>query len=378
VEFALTEDQSLFVDTIRKYLERECPLTTVRAWHETELGFDRDEWRRRAELGWTSLLVPESAGGGSISGSGVLDAALVAEETGRLVAPGPFVPVNVVASAIARTGTDQQRAEHLGPLLAGETVATWAFAEAARPWVGEGVTMRARRSGDEWVLDGSKVLVQDAEAADVLLVTAVGADGLVQLLVPARTRGVTMRRRESLDLVRRFADVDFADVRVPAAALLGTRASTGGEVAHQRRLASVLHDAETVGAVNRVFELTIEYAMDRVAFGRPIGSYQALKHRFADMKSWLEACNATADASAAALQADAEHADEVVSTAKSYIADRSVAIVQDCIQIHGGIGVTWEHDLHLYLRRVTQNGILYGSARYHRGRIARLLEPSPA
>jgi len=238
--------------------------------------------------------------------------------------------------------------------------------------------VRAERDGDDWVLSGTKVLVQEADAADVLLVTAAGPDGLVQLLVPTAEQGVTLRSRESLDLVRRFADVDFASVRLPGAAVVGSAGSTNDDVARQLRLALVLHDAESVGAVNRVFDFTIEYAMDRVAFGRPIGSYQALKHRFADMKSWLEACNATADASAAAVQADSEQADELVSAAKSYIADRSVLMVQDCIQIHGGIGVTWEHDLHLYLRRVTQNAILYGSARYHRDRIARLLEPSPA
>jgi alkylation response protein AidB-like acyl-CoA dehydrogenase len=138
-------------------------------------------------------------------------------------------------------------------------------------------------------------------------------------------------------------------------------------------VALTLQNAETVGAVNRVYEFTLEYAKDRMAFGRPIGSYQALKHRFADMKVWLEACNATATASARAVQAGADDASKLVSTAKAYIGDRAPAIVQDCVQLHGGIGVTWEHDLHLYLRRVAQNAALYGTARDHRLRVATLL-----
>jgi alkylation response protein AidB-like acyl-CoA dehydrogenase len=145
------------------------------------------------------------------------------------------------------------------------------------------------------------------------------------------------------------------------------------DVERQLQVALTVQNAETVGAVNRVYEFTLEYAKDRVAFGRPIGSYQALKHRFADMKMWLEACNATAAASARAVQAEADDASELVSVAASYVKDRAPAMVQDCVQMHGGIGVTWEHDLHLYLRRVAQNAALYGSAREHRERLATLM-----
>jgi alkylation response protein AidB-like acyl-CoA dehydrogenase len=154
---------------------------------------------------------------------------------------------------------------------------------------------------------------------------------------------------------------------------MGSVGAAAPHVERQLQVALALQNAETVGATSRVFGFTLEYAKDRVAFGRPIGSYQALKHRLADMKTWLEACLATSTASANAVAAEAPNAAELVSVAKAYIADRSPAIIQECVQLHGGMGVTWEHDLHLYLRRVTQNAALYGSARQHRARIAALL-----
>ena len=154
---------------------------------------------------------------------------------------------------------------------------------------------------------------------------------------------------------------------------MGRVGDAAADVERQLQVALILQNAETVGAVNCVYDFTLEYAKDRMAFGRPIGSYQALKHRFADMKVWLEACHATATAAARAVQRGDDDASRLVSVAKAYIGDRAPAIAQDCVQLHGGIGVTWEHDLHLYLRRVAQNAALFGSARDHRLRVATLL-----
>jgi alkylation response protein AidB-like acyl-CoA dehydrogenase len=223
-------------------------------------------------------------------------------------------------------------------------------------------------------MSGTKTYVQDAGAADWILVTARTGDGLTQLLVPASASGVTVTPLVSLDMVRRFAHVTFDDVAVPASAVVGTPGDAGAEVERLLQTAIVVQNAETVGAVDRVFGFTLEYSMDRVSFGRPIGSYQAIKHRLADMKMELEACHGTATAAARAVQAGASNAPELVSVAKAYIAERGPAIIQGCVQIHGGIGVTWEADLHLYLRRVTQNAALYGSVAQHRERLAELLQ----
>jgi alkylation response protein AidB-like acyl-CoA dehydrogenase len=373
VELELLDDQELFVETTRRFLEAESPLTAVRDLYDDPVGFRRDYWRRGAELGWTTMLVPEELGGGSVSGDALLDLALVAEEMGRLVAPGPLLPVNVVADTVARSGRAEQRDAELPGLIGGERVATWAFAESSDAWDTSGVALRATARGDDWVLSGTKSFVQDATVADVWLVTARTGDGLTQFLVPSSTPGVSVRPLQSLDITRRFGELEFTDAVVAGSTVVGDVGDATADVERQLQVALTLQNAETVGALNRVYEFTLEYAKDRMAFGRPIGSYQALKHRFADMKVWLEACNATATASARAVQAGADDAARLVSVAKAYIGDRAPAIVQDCVQLHGGIGVTWEHDLHLYLRRVAQNAALYGSARDHRARLATLL-----
>jgi len=374
MELELQADQELFVETTRRFLEAESPLTEVRALYDDPVGFDRGHWRRGAELGWTTMLVPEHLGGGNVSGDGLLDLVLVAEEMGRLVAPGPLVPVNVVADTISRCGTTEQQAAELPGLVDGNRIATWAIAEPGGSWDASGVALTATAHDDSWVLSGTKTSVQDAAVADTWLVTARTGEALTQFLVPADTRGVTVRPLQSLDMTRRFADLEFVDAVVSPSSVVGAVGDAAADVERQLQVALVLQHAETVGAIERVLDFTLEYAKDRMAYGRPIGSYQALKHRFADMKVWLEACHATATASARAVQRDDDDASKLVSVAKAYIGERAPAIVQDCVQLHGGIGVTWEHDLHLYLRRVAQNAALFGSARDHRLRLATLLE----
>ena len=373
MDLELSADQELLAETTRRFLETACPLTEVRRLEAEGGGFEPAYWRQGAELGWTAMLVPEADGGGSVSGDGLRDLVLVAEEVGRLVSPGPLLVVNVVADAVARHGTPDQRAQMLPDLVAGERVATWAFAEAPARWDAAGVALTASRAGDSWSLTGTKTYVEAATVADVFLVTARTGDGLTQFLLPAGIDGVTVTPLGSLDFTRRYGRVDFAGAAVPASAVLGSVGDAEVDVERQLQVALAVQNAETVGATSVVLDFTLQYAQDRIAFGRPIGSYQALKHRFADMRTWLEACHATATASARAVQADAANASELTSVAKAYIADRCPAIIQDCVQLHGGIGVTWEHDLHLYLRRVEQNAVLYGSVQQHRDRVALLV-----
>ena len=369
----LSEDQEFFRETTRRFLESEAPLTRVRELADTDTGFDRGWWRKAGELGWTGLFVSEADGGGSLSGNPLVDAVIVCEELGRLVAPGPFLPVNVVAAALAASGSAAQRAELLPQLAAGETVATWAFAEAGGPWDGTGVQLRAEPADDGFRLHGTKAWVEAAAEADHFLVTARTGDGLTQFLVAAGTDGVVVAPGRSMDLVRRFGTVQFDGARVPAAAVVGEVGGAADDVERQLRIALALQCAETVGVIDRVFEFTVEYTQDRFAFGRPIASFQALKHRMADMLLWVESAKATTDAAALAVDSGADDAGSLVRAAKAYVAQRSTAILQDCIQLHGGIGVTWEHDIHLYLRRVTVNRSVYGTPEYHQERIAQLL-----
>ena len=371
MELQLSDDQELFQETTRRFLETSTPLPTVRELAADEpAGFDRSWWRQGAELGWTSMLVPEDRGGGSVSDRGLLDLALVAEEFGRLVAPGPLLAVNLVAAAVAEAGTDDQAAAHLPGLLSGETVATWALAEPGGSWTVAGVALSAQPDGDGFVLDGVKGPAEAAGQADLVLVTARTGDGLTQFLVPTDAEGVTTVEAGSLDLVRRFAEVHLSGVRLGPEAVLGPVGGGAPAVERLGQLAVVLQCAEMVGATQRVFDFTVEYSFDRYSFGRPLASYQALKHRFADMKLWLESCHATAAAAARAVSDQAPDAGELASVAKAFIGDHAPAILQDCVQMHGGIGVTWDHDLHLYIRRVAQDRALFGTPSEHRERVA--------
>ncbi len=330
-------------------------------------------WRQGAELGWTSLLVPEERGGGSLSGGGLLDATLLAHEFGRHAAPGPFMPCNVAAAALGAENSSRH-GQVLADLLSGSAVVSWCFSEESpgghRP---EGLTLDVSVQDAEVVLDGVKRPVESAAQAGHLLVSGRSGDGLTQVLVPTGAPGVTLEPMQSVDLTRRFWVVRLANVRLPLDAVVGEVGGAGAQVEHQLRLALVLMAAESVGAMERAFDMTVEWAFDRYSFGRPLASYQELKHRFADMKTWLEAGHAVTDAAAIAVDADAPDAAELVSVAAAFVGDYGGELLQDCVQIHGGIGLTYEHDLHLLLRRVTLNRALLGTPALHRRRIAELL-----
>ncbi len=375
MELELTPDQEMFVETTDKFLNDCCTPADLRAMRDDPDGFDRDYWRQGAELGWTSLLVSEEDGGGTVSGRGVADLALVAFELGRHAAPGPFLPTNVVAAALSAGGTDEQKATVLPGIVAGEVVATWCWSEP-RPHDRLGdVSLIATERNGSYVLDGRKQPVEAGAQADQFLVTARTEDGgLVQLLVPASTAGVTVAPMHGLDLTRRFAEVRFDSATVPASAVVGDPAGSADDVERQLQLAIVIQLAEMVGAMDRSFAITMEWLFDRYSFGRPLASYQELKHRCADMKAWLEAGHAIADTCAQHVQDASPRAAEMASVGKAYLGQYGPELVHDCIQMHGGIGVTFDHDLHLYLRRVVLGSRLYGTVSEHRQRLTALLE----
>ena len=374
MDFELTEEQELIQEMTRRFLEERCTMGKVRQLLDDPTGFDRDDWREAAELGWTGILVPEKYGGGGSGETPIGDLVVIAEELGRALQPGPFLPTNVVTYAIAEFGSEEQAEKILTGLASGEQIGTWCFAEPGGRWDAEAIQLEARPQGDGFVLRGTKSFVQDAHVADHLLAAARTAGGLTQFLVPVGAAGITVKLMGSIDLGRRLAEVTFEDVEVSSSSVLGEVDGAADAIERQLQLALVLQCAETVGVTERTLEFTLEYANDRIAFGRPIGSYQALKHRFADMKMWLEASAGTATGATESVQAGAPDAAKLVSVAKAYIGDASVAIIQDCIQMHGGIGQTWENDIHLFLRRATLNAALFGSPAEHRERLCTLLD----
>ena len=369
LELRLSDDQVLFRDTTRRFLEDSCPLTEVRRLADEPAGFDPAWWKQGAELGRTSMLVPEDRGGGSVSGDGLSDLTLVAEERGRLVSPGPLAVANAVAATLART---DGHTDVLEALLAGAVV-SWCFDEPGPAWGADAVTLDAAATAEGFVLTGTTAAVESAAQADGLLVTARAEQGLTQFVLPAGTPGVHVTPREGIDLVRRFATVHFDGAVAPTASVVGAVGDAASDIEHQLQAAIVLQLAETVGAMGRVFEFTTEWAFDRYSFGRPLASYQELKHRFADTALWLEGARATTAGAARAVSQGAGDAPELVSVTQSHVGEHAGELVQDCIQMHGGIGITWDHDIHLYLRRVTVNGVQFGTVRNHRQRLASLV-----
>lgn len=358
----------LFVSTTRAFLDREVPIERIRQLHSQGVSYERDWWRRAADLGWTSLLVPNELGGGSLSGNGVADLALVAEQLGRTVAPGPLIPVSAVLTGLVNASTASQHAKIREALIEGEAVASWAADEPGAPFGAE-PTATAITTADGYRITGIKDRVEAGNSCDYLLLAAQSDDGPVQVIVPADAPGITVVPVSSIDLVRDYATVRFDDVEVAAASVVGTTAETADLVKQQTLIAQVVQCAEMVGVLDVVFDMTVDWARDRHSFGRPLASYQALKHRFADMKMQLEACRAVVVSAVRDVGEASPSAALTVSAAKAYVGEYSVQIVQDCIQLHGGIGVTWEHDLHVYLRRIELNRAMYGTTEEHQDRV---------
>jgi alkylation response protein AidB-like acyl-CoA dehydrogenase len=368
----LTSDQEFFRETTARFLDEHVPVSVLRRFRNDPVGFDREYWRRGADLGWTSLLVDEEHGGGTIGDDGLVDLTLVAYQFGHHAAPGPLLPTNVVAAALTASPGDVH-SEIIAELVAGTSTAAWCFAEPRPHDHLGGLSLRVEAEGDELVLNGVKRPVESAGSASHLLVTGRTGDGLTQVMVPGDAAGVAMAPMHTVDLSRRFSVVTFDDVRVPADAVVGTIGGAQADVDRQVQQALVMLNAEAVGAMQRAFDMTVEWAFDRYSFGRPLASYQALKHRFADMKAWLEASHALSDEGAAAAAAGAPDADEMLSAAKAFTGEYGAELMQDCVQLHGGIGVTFDHDLHLFVRRFTLNRTLFGTPADHRQRIADLL-----
>jgi alkylation response protein AidB-like acyl-CoA dehydrogenase len=361
-----SDDQRLIMETSGRLMDKLYPLTQVRASTYRNTEFALAYRRQASELGWFSMLVPEDLGGGNVSGNGVLDATLIAFERGRRLQPAPFVGTNVVAYALAQAGSPDQKVKVLPGLMSGDVSAAWLSLPTAP---GQGFSASRTSSGYEF--SGRSTHVQDADSAAWLLVTAETDGGVVQALIDPTAAGLTITALDSLDITRGFAEVALDEVEVPAAALVGGE-DARELVERQLAVACVLTTAESVGAMDHDFEMALQYAKDRIAFGRPIGSFQAIKHLLADTSLMLEMSKAIALAAANSVGTDDGYGLEAASMAKAFVGDCGIDLAQNCFQIFGGIGFTWEHDQHLYLRRVTTDSALFGAPAWHRERLCQL------
>lgn len=364
---AANPERLLFASTTQSFLEKGASLGRLRELHDAGTSFEMDWWQRAAELGWTSLLVPEELGGGNVSGDGVADLALVAELAGRSVAPGPLHPVSIVLAGLVEAPENHEQT--IESLISGEIVASWAVYEPGKQWSPLEAAVTATRTDAGYRIDGVKDRVEAAAESAVLLVVA-QCDGAVrQFLVPTDAAGVTVEAQRSIDMVKTYARVQFDGVEVDASAVVGSAEQTQALIERQSQIAAILQCAEIVGILETVLDFTIQWGFDRHSFGRPIGSYQALKHKYADLKIWFESCRATTNAAVAEVAARSAGAEMAVSVAKSYVGEHAPGMLQDCIQLHGGIGVTWEHDLHIFLRRATLYRSLFGTPEDHNLRV---------
>jgi alkylation response protein AidB-like acyl-CoA dehydrogenase len=334
-----------------------CPPQLVRSLAAAGTDVDDKLWRRGAELGWTGLAVPEEDGG---AGQGLVELCLVAEELGRAAAPGPFTDSALTGLALARFG----QPELLAALAGGDLKCSLACHGPAT----------GRPDGDDLVLSGRATAVQSAAAADWLLVMVAvpsGAGDAGRRLALVERAAVAVEPRRTLDETRRWYDVVLDGVRVPAADVI---AADDAQVQWLTDAAAVLSAADSLGAGERLLEMTVSYVKVREQFGRPIGSFQSVKHKVADMLTTLKGARAATYYAAMALDAGLADATVAASVAKAFTAEGVAALAGEALQTHGGIGFTWEHDLHLYLRRVKVNEMLYGAPAEHYERIAALLE----
>jgi alkylation response protein AidB-like acyl-CoA dehydrogenase len=371
VDEVVTDEQRAVLDATSTFAAKVCPSSLLRDRIHESAEFRKAYWSQGAELGWFSMLVPESLGGGSASSNGVLDAALIANALGRALQPGPFVGTNVAAYALAHAGTTEQQELLLPGLISGETAVVWAVnGRGGGGSPDSGVWATPTATGYE--LRGHKSLVQDIDWASWMLVTAPSPDGLRQFMLPVDAPGITIHRKQSLDLTRSFAEVEFSGTPAKQSDLLDEGGHSTELVNRQLAIAAVLTAAQTVGAVAEDLGRTVQYAKDRIAFGRPIGSFQAIKHLLVDASLSLELGKAVTLAAAEALGTDDAQAVHAASMAKALVGDTAIDVVHDCTQVFGGIGLTWEHDQHLFVRRVTTDASLYGDAVWHREHLCQL------
>ena len=362
--FDLTDEQQAIKSTAKEFLASRYKSERIRALAESEHGFEDSDWREMAELGWPGLALPEEWGG---QGLGIVDLAVLFEEMGYALAPSPLLSNTVAGLVLATVGDDAQRERWLAPLASGEKRGTIALFQAGSSATIGDFGMEAEQDGDGIVLNGTKVLVMDAASADFLVVAT--ADGR-RHLVERDAVGVTVTPEKSIDLTRRLYSVRFDGVRVAPEATLA-----GGQADYLPVLwrACTAVAAESTGVAQRTMEMAVEYAKDRQQFGRPIGAYQAVSHRCAQMLLETENSRSAVYGAAWAADAEPESLPLAASMAKAYASDAGWRVPDASIQVHGGIGFTWEHDLHFFLKRGKANAATFGTASWHRERVADLV-----
>lgn len=362
MEFGLTETQQVLKNSARRFFPAECPMADVRRLMETDTAHDERLWRSMTEQGWPGIITPEEFGG---MGLGLVELAVAMEEMGRALVPGPYLATLLAAGAIEASANDAARSKYLREIAAGRK-ASLALLEESASWDPDAVQMPLQGTQ----LRGRKLFVSDAAVADLLVCAARSGSELVLAMVESGAPGLSFRSTPGIDLTRRLYEVTFAGVE---AAVIATGDPARSALDRALDVATVGLVAEMVGGMQRVLEIAVEYAKTRKQFGKPIGQYQAVQHMCADMLVWTESSRSAAYYAAWALNEQLPEAPAAVSVAKAYASDACREVGNRGIQVQGGMGFTWENDVHLYFRRAKASEICFGDATYHRERIARIV-----
>jgi alkylation response protein AidB-like acyl-CoA dehydrogenase len=377
MDIGFTEEQELLRDSARRFFESECTTQFVRQRMAEPAAVTDEFWQKLAEQGWLGIVFPEEEAG---SGLGLVDLVVLMEEMGRAVMPGPFLSTVLLGgAAIAEAGAPAQRRQWLPQIVAGSAQAALAWTEPNLRWDAAGITLRAREAGGGFVLSGSKLFVGDAHLADILVIAArtrdgsTLEDGVSLFLVPKDTSGLTVTLLPTIDETRKLCEVRLDNVALPAGALLGEIHQGWTPLSRVIARATVALAAEMCGGAQQVLDMTVAYAKMRVAFGKPIGSYQGVKHQAADMLVAIENARSLTYYAAWAVDQGLEEAPIAISMAKAAASDMSRKVAGTGIQLHGGIGMTWEHDLQLYFKRAKASEVAFGDATWHRERVAQLM-----
>jgi alkylation response protein AidB-like acyl-CoA dehydrogenase len=362
MNFAFSEEQEELRKTVRSFLEQKSSEAEVRRLMETEEGYDTAVWKQMGEqLGLQGLAIPEEYGG---SGYSWIELAIVLEEQGRRLLPAPyFSTVVLAANALLLSGDDAAKKAHLPGIASGETIATLAFTESNGRWDEEGITLTA----DGGKLNGEKMFVLDGHIANLIIVAARSGAGVSLYAVQGDAAGLTRTALSTMDQTRKQAKLEFKDVQ---GELIGTEGQGWSVLEKVLDLAAVGLANEQVGGAQLVLEMAVQYAKDRIQFGRPIGSFQAIKHKCADMLLEVESAKSAAYYAAWCAAEMNDELPSVASLAKAYCSEAYFHAAAENIQIHGGIGFTWEHPAHLYFKRAKSSELLFGDPTYHRELLA--------
>ena len=365
MDFAYTSEQALLQETARNALRAIAPMGYVRAMMADARGTTDDVWRQLAELGWTGMIFPEEYGG---AGLGMLELAIVLHEMGRAALPGPFLASVLAGRLLLHAGDDAQRRRWLPGIADGSRIATIALLEASARWELDAVTAAARPEAGGFRLAGTKLFVPDAHVADLVVCAVRRADDGEPVLVVVDPREARVAALPSVDGTRKICALELDGVLVPAAHLLA------GDAA--RALATTLDEArvalaaDITGGAERVLEMTVEHVQTRRQFGQPIGAFQAVQHACADMMVAVECAKAATTYAAWALAEQADDAPIAAATAKATAGESYRHVTAKAIQLHGGIGFTWEHDLHVYYKRALSGDVTFGDATWSRELVA--------